>query len=96
MSRLDLLKRKAESIKSIVEKFGANNVRVFGSTVYKKDVETSDIDLLVDWNKAHSLFDHIELQQTLEDFLGAKVDLVIAKNIHWYVRDRIFNEAVSL
>ena len=61
MSRLALLKQKAKSIKSIVEKFGASNVRVFGSVVYQKDLETSDVDLLVDWNKAHSLFDHIEL-----------------------------------
>jgi predicted nucleotidyltransferase len=64
--------------------------------VHQFDKKTSDIDLLIDWNQKHSLFDYIELQQKLEDFLNVKIDLVVEKDLHWYIKDRIVNEAVSL
>ncbi len=64
--------------------------------MHQFDKKTSDIDLLIDWNQKHSLFDYIELQQKLEDFLNVKIDLVVEKDLHWYIKDRIVNEAVSL
>lgn len=96
MRRLTLLQENAESIKGIVRNYGAANVRVFGSTAHQTDKKKSDIDLLIDWNQKHSLFDHIELQQTLEDLLNAKIDLVVEESLHWYVRDRISHEAIAL
>ncbi|WP_342367223.1 hypothetical protein [Methanoculleus chikugoensis] len=43
-----------------------------------------------------SLLDHIALAQDLKDLLGREVDVVTAKGLHWYVRDRVCREAVPL
>ncbi len=96
MSRLSVIQKQADVIKSLAASFGAGNVRIFGSTSHQRDRQTSDLDLLIDWNSPHSLFDQVALQQSLEDLLNIKVDLVTAKNLHWYVKDRILEEAIPL
>jgi len=43
-----------------------------------------------------SLLDHIALIQDLQDLLGMEVDVVTERALHWYVRERILEEAVPL
>jgi uncharacterized protein len=40
--------------------------------------------------------DHVGLLQDLEDVLCCRVDVVNEKALHWYIRDRIKQEAVPL
>lgn len=96
MSRLNTIRKQADRIKSLVASYGAENIRIFGSTSRQRDQKASDVDLLIDWGSPHSLFDQVELQQSLEDLLRVKVDLVTAKSLHWYVKDRILAEAIPL
>jgi uncharacterized protein len=46
-----LLQEKREDILTIAAKHGAFNVRVFGSVSRGEETESSDIDLLVDYEK---------------------------------------------
>jgi predicted nucleotidyltransferase len=41
-------------------------------------------------------FDFIGFLQELEDALGSPVDVVQVGALHWYMRDRVLAEAVSL
>ncbi len=36
------------------------------------------------------------LLMDLQDLLGCEVDLLTVKDIHWYIRDRVLQEAVPL
>jgi len=90
-----LIKNRDE-ILSIAAKHGAYNVRLFGSAVRGETTDTSDIDLLVDFEEGRSLFDLIALKQDLEDMLGREVDVVTNEALHWYIREQVMNEAVSL
>jgi hypothetical protein len=87
--------RRADILR-VAEQHGAYNVRVFGSVVRGDAVAESDIDLLVDMEEGRGLFDFIDVIHELEDALGRKVDLVTDRSLHWYVRDRIQEEAVPL
>jgi hypothetical protein len=87
--------RRADILR-VAEQHGAYNVRVFGSVVRGDAVAESDIDLLVDMEEGRGLFDFIDVIHELEDALGRKVDLVTDRSLHWYVRDRILEEAVPL
>ena len=58
--------------------------------------ETSDQDLLVDWEAGRSLQDHAGLVQDLEELLGINVHLGTEKALHWYVPDRILHKAIPL
>ena len=92
----ELLKTKREEILAIAAQHGAYNVRIFGSAARGAAGPESDVDLLVDLEPGRSLLDHIALIQDLEDLLGRKVDVVTEKGLHWYIRDRVVQQAVLL
>ena len=72
---------------------GARNLRVFGSVARGEPSESSDLDLLVDWEPGRSLLDHAALVEDLQELLGIKVHIGTENSLHWYVRDRILREA---
>jgi hypothetical protein len=96
MSTVELLKSKRDEILGIATRYGARNVRVFGSAGRGEDSPTSDIDLLVNMDSERSLLDHVALLQDLEELLGRKVDVVSERALHWYIRDRVLAEARPL
>ncbi len=92
----DILREKREAILQLATRYGASNVRVFGSIARGEAKPESDVDLLVDFKPDYRLWDHIGLKQDLEDLLGRKVDVVIAKNIREEFRAGILHDAVAL
>ena len=91
----DIQAKRAEILK-LADKYGADNVRVFGSVVRGTAGPASDVDILVRFSENCSLLDHIALMQDLAAMLGVKVDLVNEKVLHPFVRDRVLSEVVSL
>lgn len=93
----EFLKNKRSDILSIANQHGAYNVRIFGSVARGEETEQSDIDFLVDYdlNKITPWFP-MGLIEDLEALLGKKVDLVTAKSLHYFIRDRVINEAIPL
>jgi predicted nucleotidyltransferase len=91
---IDELRRKKTEIMRVAERYGAKDIRIFGSFARGEDTAESDADFLV--NMEGSLLQRVALMQDLQELLGRKVDIVTERSIHWYVRDRIINEAVPL
>jgi predicted nucleotidyltransferase len=85
-----------QEVLRLAERHGARNLRVFGSVARGEANETSDVDLLVDWEPGRSLLDHVALVQDLQELLGIKVHVGTERSLHWYVRDRILREATPL
>jgi hypothetical protein len=97
MVTLDTLRsEKREEILRLAQRHGARNVRVFGSVARGEASDASDLDLLVDWEPARSLLDHVAFVQDLEEMLGIKVHVGTERSLHWYARDRILGEATPL
>lgn len=93
---MESLRADRGRILAIAEKYGASNIRVFGSVARKHNHLDSDIDFLVDMQPGHSLLDRIGLKQDLEDLLKCRVDVVTPKVLHEQIRDQVFQEAVLL
>lgn len=91
----NVLDRRSEIV-DIAAKFGATDVRVFGSAARGDTREDSDLDLLVRMRDGSSLFDLVKLSQELEDALGVPVDVLSERGLSPYLRDRILSEAVGL
>jgi len=90
------LQTKRDEILQTAKKYGAFNVRVFGS-VARGDADTeSDIDLLVEMEPGRSLFDLGGLLTDLQTVLGRDVDVVTEKGLRGRIRERVLNEAVAL
>lgn len=92
----ELLTEKRDEILSLATKYGAFNVRIFGSVARGDETADSDVDFLVELEPGRNLLDRIALMQDLEDLLGRKVDVATVKGLREYFRDRILNEAVPL
>ena len=96
MGIAELLEDKRPEILAIAARYGASNLRVFGSVARGEAGPASDVDLLVDFSPGVSLLDHVGLLQELEALLARKVDVVSARALHWYIKDKVLAEAVPL
>ena len=96
MSLDGVIREKRGEILRIAAKYGAHNIRVFGSLARGEANETSDVDLLVEFEPGRSLLDHSGLKIDLEELLGCKVDVVEPDALHWVIRDDVLNQAIPL
>ncbi|GIV83929.1 MAG: nucleotidyltransferase [Candidatus Roseilinea sp.] len=96
MTLEELLRVKREEILRVCAKYGARNVRVFGSVARGEADEQSDLDLIVDFEPGRSLLDHAGLWLELQELVGAKVDVVSSGGIRPRIRERVLKEAVPL
>lgn len=91
-----ILAKHRSDILKIAAKYGAENVRVFGSMARGDDRPDSDLDLLVVFQNGRSLMDHSGLILDLQELLGRKVDVTSERALHWYIRDRVLDEAIAI
>lgn len=90
------LREKRQQILAIAEKYGARNVRVFGSVARGEAVPGSDIDFLVELDPGRSLFDLGGLLYELRSHLGVEVDVVTENGLRARIRERVLQEAIPL
>jgi predicted nucleotidyltransferase len=90
------VKAKREEILRIAAKYGAHNVRLFGSRARGDARSDSDVDFLMDLSSGCSLLDVGRLVMDLQDILKCKVEVVEPEGLHWYIRDKVLKEAVPL
>jgi|SRR5579872_2623042 len=91
---LDELRLRREEILKLAAARGASNVRVFGSVARGEAKPSSDLDLLVEFEKGRSLLDLAGLERELEELLGCKVD--IGTQVREVIRDRVERDLVLL
>jgi uncharacterized protein len=89
----DILGPHRRAIQLLARRYGAYNVRVFGSVARHSAGESSDVDLLVDFRGRAR---RSELREQLERLLGRSVDVVTDSSIHWFAQPQIVTEAVPL
>ena len=90
---IDEIKRRKKEILALAAKYGASDIRVFGSVARGEAGADSDVDFLVSLEQGRSLFDLGGLLMDLQSLLHRKVDIVTEKGLHWYIRDRVIKEA---
>ena len=98
MYRVDTLDEVKQVINlhrsSLQEKYHVSTIAIFGSAV--KDVldEQSDIDILVEFNRAVGFFTLVHLQNELHSLLGRNVDLTTSGALHPLLRSSIMQDLV--
>jgi uncharacterized protein len=90
------LRERREEILQVAERYGAHNVRIFGSAVRGEAGPESDVDFLVELEPTRSLLDLGGLLMDLQELLGRDVDVVTEKGLHWYIREQVLKEAQTL
>lgn len=82
-----------DDIRQIIIQHHAVNPRVFGSILFGKDTEASDLDILVDPTSETTLLDIAKIQNQLQKLLGVSVDVLTPKALPVKFRDQIIAEA---
>lgn len=96
MNIYDILAAKREEILQIAAKYGAYNIRIFGSVARREADVHSDVDFLVEMETGRSLFDLGGLLMELQEILGCKVDIATEKGLRSRIREGVLSEAVPL
>lgn len=96
MSLYELVKQKREEILKLADKYGAYNVRIFGSVARKQDNENSDVDFLVDLRSGRSLWDLGGLWAELNELLKIRIEVFTANTLKEKIRENAINEAIKI
>lgn len=76
MLRKEDIFNRREEILAIAGRYGASNLRLFGSLARGDTTESSDVDLVARFEPGRSLFDQGGLLMELRELLGVNVDVV--------------------
>ncbi|PJF40930.1 MAG: nucleotidyltransferase [Chloroflexi bacterium] len=90
------LRARRDEIIALAKRYGATNVRVFGSVARGDATSESDVDLLVDFREGTSLWDVVGLWLDLKALLGCEVNLVGDDDRDTRFRRRIKNDLIAL
>lgn len=93
---IDTLDGHREAMQQAAERYGATNLRVFGSVARGEADADSDFDILVDLEPGRSLFDLGGLLMELREILNSDVDVVTEQGLRERIRERVISEAVAL
>ena len=80
----------------LMSRRGVVRAGVFGSVARGEASETSDVDLLVEFEKGRTLLDLSGLRLDLQEALGREVDVATPRSLHPKLRERILGELVPI
>ena len=91
--KIEILKKLKPELQ---KQYGVSSLGIFGSFVRGKQKRKSDLDILVDYEKAPTLFGFIRLERFLSGELNIKVDLVMKSALKPTIGKHILNEVVHV
>lgn len=74
------------------------NMALFGSVLTDKFSDTSDVDVLVEFDSAHvpGLFGIVEMEEELTNIVGRKADLRTPEDLSRYFRKDVIKQAYPI
>jgi uncharacterized protein len=94
----DLIREKRDVILQLASRYGASNVRLFGSVARGEDRPDSDIDILISAADHVTMFDLVGLWLDLQNVLNRPVSLITddADPRHERLLKRALQDAIPL
>ncbi|RUA36337.1 MAG: hypothetical protein DSY77_01585 [Bacteroidetes bacterium] len=85
-----------ELILNALKKYNPVEVGVFGSYARDENNSSSDLDILVDFDKSPDLLELIGLEQYLSEKLGIKVDLITKRSLNPRLKEYVEKDLIAL
>ncbi|MGQ3683460.1 MAG: AAA family ATPase [Candidatus Loosdrechtia sp.] len=97
---IQVIMKTLEEIKEIIsqhkdelkKQYGIKEIGIFGSYVRDDQDESSDVDILVEFERPIGFIKFMQLENSISELLGIKVDLVTKKALKPYIGKRILQE----
>jgi len=97
MEKVNELKRILQDHKATLkDEYNVIEIGLFGSYTKGNQKKSSDVDILVEFEKTIDLFTFVHLKNHLSDLLGVNVDLVTKKALKPKIGERILSETVYI
>lgn len=90
----EIIGTKRRTVLELARRYGATNVRVFGSVARKQATPTSDVDILVD--RIGNRYRPVDLGLALRRAVGRPVDVVTEQALPWFIQPNVIAEAIPL
>lgn len=92
MNAIGILKQHDMTIK---QKYHVKKIGIFGSFARHEEKETSDIDILVEFDPGFKTFDnYMDLKYFIESIFGRRVDLVTVAALKPQLKEDILREVI--
>jgi len=89
---LSLVAAHQEELKQL----GVKSLDLFGSVARDEAHPDSDVDFLVEFNRAVSLLQFIRIRHYLEDVLGCSVDLGKVTTLRQHLREPVLKDVIRV
>lgn len=90
----EILKTLKKFKQEVKKKYKVRELGLFGSYINEKQKESSDIDILVEFDEKADLFDLIRLTLFLEEKLNKKVDIVPKSALREEIKENILQKVI--
>lgn len=95
MKTLDDFKQVLRQSKPLLrEQYQVTRLGIFGSYARGEQTAESDLDILIDYEQAPTLFQLVELRNYLSRQVGLKVDLVTKNGLKPRIQAKVLSEVV--
>lgn len=92
----DMLRTLRAELPQLRDRYRVRSLALFGSYARGEQRRRSDLDLLVEFDEAPTLFQFVRLERELGLLLGVKVDLVMKTALKPAIGRRILEQAVAV
>jgi len=97
MEPVDEVKQKLHRALSVLRReYPIKNLGLFGSYGRGEATKSSDLDILIEFERPISLLRFVALERRLSDLLGVKVDLVMKSALKPHIGKRILEEVIPV
>jgi len=96
MTRDDVLRILGQRRDQLRQQFGVKSLALFGSVARDEAAGTSDVDLLVEFDRPTGYFGLVRLELFLREILGSEVDLGTPGSLRPKMRERVAKEAIDV
>lgn len=96
MKRDDVIKLLQAHREQLRSEYGVRSLSLFGSVARDEAQASSDVDLLVEFDRPTGYFGLVRLQLTLQELLGCAVDVGTPGSLRPAMRQRIAEEAIRV
>lgn len=87
----DRLHIPMDALSELCQQYYVRELSLFGSVLRDDFRDESDIDMLVEFepDAPIGLFEHLELQEAIEQLIGRRVDLISKRGLNLTIRDEV-------
>ena len=94
MKSKEVIKILKAQKKELTKEFGVKSLQLFGSVARDEATSSSDVDLLVEFNRPTGYFGLFSLQDYLEKLLDCSVDLGTENSLRPRIKENVMRDLV--